>query len=826
MLLRFDFAADKSQVLKALGYQDSGSVPERVLAEVEAAVEEASTFIKPAVVYDEFSFAVDEQQGRLLLPGGLFFSGEHPVGGLKESRFLVLAVSTLGESYQDLLARRVKEPGGFLALLYDAVGTAGLYNVNRRFWQGLAGEYGRRGLGLTRRFSPGENGWALEEQRVFFKLLDTAAAGVILNENCMMVPVKSLTMAYGVVEENTAAADEHTCAGCGFQGCSQRRHRVTVITGGKQQTVWASHGENLFRVLARNGIQLSNACGGNRACGQCQVVLDDSGQVPESEGERRLLREKNAAADARLACFINVTRDMSVRPCREEDNARVVTATGLQVYGTLVPRVKRLAPLHIAPPTAGEATDWLRRLAEAAGVDLEAAPHTLRKLGELQLLEMNGIGCVVRGHELLDLAAAGDRQRVCGLAVDLGTTTLAAYLLDLETGEELGAASALNPQRIYGADVISRIAFSSAGDNNLAELRRLATEEINGLIGRLCDMSGVAPAEIYEAAVVGNTTMLHLFWGVPCLSLARAPFVPAFTAAVCAKAGAAGISINPEGYVLTLPAVSAYLGADALAAAAVCGMVDEEQEMLMLIDIGTNAEIVLGNKNGLLCCSAAAGPAFEGGRITHGTGGVSGAIDHVRLESEEGYSTIDNRDPVGICGSGLIDAVAELLRYGIIDHTGRLKKKEELAGSRGERFLDRLVKHEGQAAFLIDKRSGLVLTQGDIRELQLAKAAVQAGTAVLCREMGITPAQISRVYLAGGFGSSLNVENACRLGLLPPALAAKVVAAGNAAGTGAKASLWQGPFLDVLEQARKRMRCIDLALSPLFQEEFLNSLDF
>ena len=397
------------------------------------------------------------------------------------------------------------------------------------------------------------------------------------------------------------------------------------------------------------------------------------------------------------------------------------------------------------------------------------------------------------------LSAGTGRKTVCdgeeglGVAVDIGTTTVAAYLLNLKNGETLACETMLNPQRGHGADVISRLSFAMEKKDN-AEL--MQTEILNGIrdmTHKMLAKSGNAGAGIQKAACVGNTVMMHLLGGYPVDSLALAPFTPAYTAPHDKALN--GVSTYLGG------CISGYVGADTVGAALACDL-DQTDETALLIDIGTNGEIVLRHEGKFVCCSCAAGPAFEGAHIACGTGAVTGAIDHVKNENGTlTYTTIGNTEAVGICGSGLVDLVAALVDEEEISPAGRMSEDYRL-------------------------NEKVYLARGDVREVQLAKAAIAAGIQILLEEMEIKREDVQKVYVAGGFGNFINMGNACKIGMLPIEFLDKIECVGNAAGDGARRMLLSAEMRARAKEFRNRARYVELAAQKDFNDLYAENLLF
>jgi uncharacterized 2Fe-2S/4Fe-4S cluster protein (DUF4445 family) len=465
---------------------------------------------------------------------------------------------------------------------------------------------------------------------------------------------------------------------------------------------------------------------------------------------------------------------------------------------------------------------------------------------------------VLRDGEIIAVASAPEdagaevggsaRAAGLGLGVDIGTTTVVAYLVDLGSGAVLGTRSGLNAQRAFGADVISRIAATMeggtgggdhtadgrpggapGGEAGLRELRARILDQVAGLARELLAAAGAGEEELLSVAVAGNTTMLHLLAGVPPGAIASAPFSPAFLSWRMVPAREFGLGIAGPCTVILLPGVSAYVGADIVSGIAALGMA-ERDETALLLDIGTNGELALGGSRGILCCATAAGPAFEGAGISMGMGGVAGAIDSVWLEgSGIACSTIGGLPARGLCGSGVLDALAAFLEAGLVDQTGRIVDAEEAAllpaglaelreeGPDGPRLSLGLPAAGGK---------GVWLSQADLRQLQLATAAIAAGVDVLLAAAGKKAEEVDRVFLAGGFGSYLDVRSAVRVGLLPRELADRVVVAGNTSGAGAVGACLSRARLEACELSRSRCSYVELSSRPDFNEAYMERMLF
>ncbi len=394
-----------------------------------------------------------------------------------------------------------------------------------------------------------------------------------------------------------------------------------------------------------------------------------------------------------------------------------------------------------------------------------------------------------------------------GLAVDIGTTTVACYLCDLRAAENQRIAavrSFMNPQKKFGADVISRIGHVIENENAANELRAAITDSINDAITSLCAEVGITPADIGSAAITGNTVMQHFFCGDDARGIANAPFTPATLYGNTVSAAAAGLDISPDAEIYMTPCFAAYVGGD-IASGMTASGVDLSEGLELFIDIGTNGEMGLGNRDGICLCATAAGPAFEGAHIAHGMAGIAGAINTVTLDGacSVTYSTIGGIPPKGVCGSGLIDAVACMLELEVLDETGYLEDD-----------------------FILDEESGICITDKDIRELQLAKASVCAGVLTLLAECGKSFEDVTRVVIAGGFGAHIDAHNACRIGLIPPELEDRIVIAGNTAGMGAVSILESASARERIAALPAKSRYLELSCNATFMEHYVEQMMF
>lgn len=575
---------------------------------------------------------------------------------------------------------------------------------------------------------------------------------------------------------------------------------------------------SLLSALERLGVRLETPCGGIGLCGKC--LIKTKGHLSEiSSVETNLISDDKLNEGYRLACQTYIKGDTDVEiPPQTRTYAHRILTTGISLEDFKIDPAVKSYRLNLSHPNLEDQTSDLERIEKALGFKLEIPRvDILRDMPEILRRNNFNIELVLYYKSLIDMRNP-EGKSLYGLAIDIGTTTVVVYLLDLKKGE-IDVVSTMNPQAKRGADVISRIDYAIKG--GLKELQSLVIEEINSLIKQLCDRQGIESKDIYDITVVGNTTMLHLFLGVFPQYIAISPYIPVFTKALLVEVRNLGIDINPNGICYILPSISGYVGADTMGVILATGLYKKDGVKLAL-DIGTNGEMVLKDGDKLFSCSTAAGPAFEGAKITYGMRGARGAIDHVDIDDGNIIvHVIDDVEPVGICGSGLLDAIAVMLDLGILDETGRIVKP---SGSLIERFV-----REGNNGleFVLEAHNKKIpVNQRDIRELQLAKGAIRAGIEILLEEAGRTYSDIDTVYLAGAFGTYLNPESAVKIGLLPPIPLSKIYSVGNAAGEGAKLALIDKDFRRIAEDISEKVKYIELSSRGDFQERFMSSLYF
>lgn len=607
---------------------------------------------------------------------------------------------------------------------------------------------------------------------------------------------------------------------------------VAVTFQPQGKTVGVRHGTRLIEAALAAGVPLDMPCGGEGVCGKCRVVLRQ-GSSPPTDADGSAFSRSELDQGVRLACQVTVDGPMTV----EVPETSLLSCYHQILAGTDVAAQQPADPVvvkryvELPPPRRGDDVADLDRLRRSLG-PVEMDLELVRELpGRLRRGGFRGTAVLSEGA-MLDFEPGNTEPEAFAVAVDVGTTTLVATLLDLCTGRDLGVTSRLNPQTGFGDDVVSRILYARAGDDKLGELNRLVVEAIDEMIGELAVRLDVARERIYLATFSGNTTMQQLLCRIDPRYLGELPFVPATCGPISTEAARLGFHVHPRGRAYVMPAIGGFVGGDTVAGMLVTGLADADGPSL-LVDIGTNGEIVLAAGGKLWAAATAAGPAFEGARILHGMRGAAGAIERVTVDGQLRLGVIGGIRPVGICGSGLIDLGAELLRCEVITPEGRVRVPDELPGHLPLDVHRRVVAHDGQVAFLVADETetgtgrSIVLTQRDVRQLQLASGAIRAGAALLLRRAGLDPSDLQQVLVAGGFGNFIRRSCAQRIGLLPPGVSRERISyRGNTSLAGARLVALSRSARRQAEELAQRTEHVDLSTDPDFQSAFADAMIF
>jgi len=592
-------------------------------------------------------------------------------------------------------------------------------------------------------------------------------------------------------------------------------------------------GTNLLSALASAGIHLRSDCGGVGRCGKCRVLCH-GGLTAPNQSETKWISSKELRKGVRLACQAKVLKSTEILiPQTSLEHRIKILVEGSPTGLKLNPPVKK-REIRISPRSFGRDLSWdaiRSKIKPVNGSKLSPTLNLLQRLSENGDIKEHRLSGIFINQRCVDMEIAADTSRhVYGLALDIGTTTIVGYLLDLISGNQVAHSAVINPQATYGGDVVSRIFYATTDPNGLKNLQDLVVGAVNEIAQGVSKKAGISTEQIYEICAVGNTTMHHLLLGLKPSNLNHFPYTPVIREAFTFPAKEIGICIHPDGQVHLPPLIAGFMGSDTVGVTLSTGLY-KDKAIKLAIDIGTNGEIVLGNRDRIVAASCAAGPAFEGGQIQYGMPGTSGAIEAVAINSEGQVRirTIDGLAPLGICGSGLVDAVSEMRKKGGIARNGQFLNNPE---GGHHNLARRIIKVGDQTAFLLWQGKGkyqpkrIYITQKDIRELQLAKSAIWAGIQILTRTMGIQLKEIAEVFLAGAFGNYVQPESAIRIGLIPPFEKERIKPVGNAAGTGAKMALLSLNEREEANRIAQRIEYIELAKHLDFQKEFIEGMSF
>ncbi len=605
-------------------------------------------------------------------------------------------------------------------------------------------------------------------------------------------------------------------------------------------TVSVDDNANLYKAVKAAGVYVLSSCGGKGNCGKCKVVIKE-GTVERGKSNSYLSSEEIKRGYV-LACHSQVKSDLIVEiPQESRMQAKHKIATGARTEeimklmqeagGCLESRISRVY-LEISPPTIDDnIADYerLRRALDKAGFDashlhmnylvLTKLPHVLREGNWKVTVSAFNVGAVL---EVLDLYPGETTRKRYGAAVDIGTTTVVVYLVDMTTGRVLGTSSTYNSQVKCGDDVITRIVYATER-NGLKELQDLVVTNINTMLGELAEKNNVPPGMIDYIVAAGNTTMTHLFYGIDPQFIREEPYIPVATFFPLIRGKSIGFRIDPQAMVYSMPNVASYVGGD-ITAGVLVSQIHKQEAVSLFIDIGTNGEIVLGNKDWLVTAACSAGPAFEGSGIKFGMRAMEGAIEEVEISPktyEVNYRVIGDVKPIGICGSGMIDILAEMYLCGVIDQKGKIR--EEIGSKRirrGENGLEYVLAWRVESA--INKE--IVITEADLDNLIRAKAAIYAGFATLLSHMSMGFGDVHKLYIAGGFGRYIDVERAITIGMLPDLPVDKFQFLGNTSIMGAYYGLLCDRLRHEAEEIAKRMTYVELSVSHSFMDEYMSAL--
>jgi uncharacterized 2Fe-2S/4Fe-4S cluster protein (DUF4445 family) len=610
-------------------------------------------------------------------------------------------------------------------------------------------------------------------------------------------------------------------------------------------------GTPLLSAARTLGVDIDSVCGGRAMCTRCQVLIQEGEFAKHgvrsaadhlsamTTPEQRLANRKVLAAGRRLSCQARVQGDVVVDVPETSQVHRQVVRKAAEARDIELYPLITLHYVEVAEPDMHDPSGDLKRLTDAMGKEwqLQGLGCDLKVLQGLQAaLRAGDWKVTVAVHSRSQIVAVwpGFREKVYGLAVDVGSTTIAAHLCDLTNGEVVASAGLMNPQIRFGEDLMSRVSYSMMNPGGAAQMTDAVRSALSDLANDVSRSAGIEVSSILEMTLVGNPIMHHLVLGLDPVELGGAPFALAVDSATTVTATEIGLTaLNPSTRVYVLPCIAGHVGADT-AGVVLAERPDLASEITLVVDVGTNAEIVLGNRDRLVACSSPTGPAFEGAQISCGQRAAPGAIERVRIDpttleprfkvigselwsDEPGFAeAVAKTGVTGICGSGIIEVMAELYLSGIINQDGVV---DGALAARSPRIIANGRTH---AYVLHDGEPRLMITQNDVRAIQLAKAALHAGILLLMERLGVE--SVDRIRLAGAFGSHIDVKYAMVLGLIPDCDLAKVASAGNAAGTGARIALLDSRSRETIQKIVRRVEKIETAIEPRFQAHFVESM--
>jgi len=714
-------------------------------------------------VYEEFvdEYAdIHEELLKMAEPVGILGFGKltdkTATGEYSAGTQVIFAVTSVGDKIKQYSTRAFAEGDYVRGMLADAIADSALFSLEGRMLEKLKAVCGEHGVGILKRLEAPHDIPMEVQREVWERLKLKETLGIDISCGYMFDPVKTTCQVFVISEDADTFKAQHDCRKCSNTDCKYRnipKVEITVKKGAETKKLLLEDGQSLMEILIQNGYYISAVCGGKGRCGKCKVrVL--KGSAPVTAEDEKFFTKEELDAGWRLSCLLYPTEDLTVVFELEDESEFVAVSE----YGS--------------------------KSGEMSGDKIDA-------YGEIEACDKDGT-CDTEYY----------------IAIDIGTTTIAMQLLGKTSGDIKHTITTVNSQRKYGADVITRIKASV--DSKKSELKECILKDLKEGMQALLKVTGVEMSKVTCIAIAGNTTMIHLLMGYDCDGLGVYPFTPVNIDMIVGSMEDV-LGISGDAKVVILPGISTYVGGDIVSGLYACGF-NKTEEINLLVDLGTNGEMALGNRDKMLVTSTAAGPAFEGGNIEWGMGSVAGAICSVELDGVRAKChTILDKEPVGICGTGVVEAVAELLREDILDDTGLL----------ADEYFD-----DGFELAKTGDGRKIVLTQKDIRELQLAKSAIRAGIETLLIKCGIEKSRVSKVYLAGGFGYRLNTDKAIAIGMLPEEFADITEAIGNSSLAGAVKYLREAENGRALEKIVSVSEEISLSTDKDFNEFYMEHMMF
>jgi uncharacterized 2Fe-2S/4Fe-4S cluster protein (DUF4445 family) len=585
-------------------------------------------------------------------------------------------------------------------------------------------------------------------------------------------------------------------------------------------------GNTLLEILQEKKILIESPCGGKGTCGKCKIRIIEGNMNEPTEEELKHLTKEELEQGIRLSCLVKPEGDLTVELLGNKNVKHKILTEGYMPDLKVKPLISKKV-FKITKPTLENNLSYEEILEGVLGHSvIQYSAELLRNLPEA--FEKEQITAVYLGDKLIGVEAGDTSDKIFGIAVDIGTTTVVASLVDLNRGKEIASESEINPQKEYGLDVLSRIHFTKNKPKGLELLNKAIIECINKLTSELCRKNNISQDKIYEITIAANATMMHLLLGVNTDSIGKSPYATVFSRQQNIKASSLKINIASFGMIYCLPGVSSYIGAD-IAAGAVVSELHKTDKNVLFIDIGTNGEIVLSKGGELSSCSCAAGPALEGMNISCGMRAAEGAIEGVEINGNgASLKVIGDKEPVGICGSGILEAMSEIARLKLVGKTGRLKKKSDIEEDEDLKGLGKFLIEEGRRRkFIIDSSfEEIAITQEDIRQVQLAKGAILSGFYALLDLMEIDMMDLDEVVIAGQFGKHLSIDSLTGVGIIPNELRDKVKYIGNSSKTGALMCLLSGEVRKEMEKVAKKIHYFELSTKEGYDRLFTKCLNF
>ena len=604
---------------------------------------------------------------------------------------------------------------------------------------------------------------------------------------------------------------------------------------------------SIYDALSQAGVRISSLCGGKGTCGKCRILIQKGSQhlKDPSNSELQMLTQSDIEKGWRLACQVKLdpvkieksqNNPLEIRIFLPEEilieDFKILTS-GVEKKIDLLPNIKKFH-INVKKPSLNDPVPDLERILESYQTMIQTPipieHDVLKKLPDILRQEDHDITLTLKEQqEIIDIESGDTSQDNYGIAFDIGTTTIVGYLMNLNDGKTYSVSSTLNPQTAFGEDVITRITYIRDTPKGLENLNQLVLDALNKIIDKTSKEAKVSISNIYEATIVGNSVMHHLFLGINPSYIGLSPYVPAVQTGLNIDSHSLGLNMAKNGNTFVLPLIAGFVGADTIGVI-ISSEIDKEKDLTLAIDIGTNGEIIIGNKDLLVTGSCAAGSALEGAHISNGMRAAAGAIDTVKIDPDTlfaEYTTINGKKPMGICGSGLIDAVAEMLRSKIITRSGHFNKE----------FIDheRFLKKEKNFEFILTPKEAtsigkpIVISQKDIREIQMAKGAFYSGTSLILNYLNRTREKdhhIRQIFLAGAFGNYIDKKNAKFIGMIPDISNEKIYQIGNAAGTGAQHCLINTELRNKAQKLLKKIEYVEIAVQENFQREYAEAMYF